>query len=439
MLVDEAHIYVASGKGGNGAVSFHKQKYQPRGAPDGGNGGNGGSVVLEADTGINSLSWLKNHPLKIAKAGLQGGRNNCTGAGSPDLVLKVPPGTLIKDDNGQVLADLASPGDRIIVAKGGRGGRGNAKFISSQRRAPSFGELGEPGQEYWLRLELQMIADVAIIGLPNVGKSTLVGSLSEAKPKVADYPFTTLEPSLGVVSSGDMVFTVCDVPGLIEGAAEGKGLGLKFLRHAMRSAAFVHLIDLSVEHRDPLESFDIVSEELRKFREDLTERPVIVALNKVDVAGEERANEVKAEFAKRGIDAFVISAADGTGLYPLTKKLAQVVTEYREERSRPQGFELFKTTPDPIKVVREGNGWRVTGGSLLRWVAMTDLNNPEAVAYLQNRIDRAGVETLLGKAGAEHGDEVRIGKSVFSWWPKGSAPLEAYDTEGETKVKRGSR
>jgi GTP-binding protein len=207
----------------------------------------------------------------------------------------------------------------------------------------------------------------------------------------------------------------------------------------MRSAAFVHLIDLSVEHRDPLESFDIVSEELRKFREDLTERPVIVALNKVDVAGEERAQQVKAEFARRGIDAFIISAADGTGLYPLTKKLAQVVTEYREERSRPQGFELFKTTPDPIKVVREGNGWRVTGGSLLRWVAMTDLNNPEAVAYLQNRIDRAGVETLLGKAGAEHGDEVRIGKSVFSWWPKGSAPLEAYDVEGETKLKRGGR
>jgi GTP-binding protein len=283
-----------------------------------------------------------------------------------------------------------------------------------------------------------MIADVAIIGLPNVGKSTLVGSLSEAKPKVADYPFTTLEPSLGVVSSGDMVFTVCDVPGLIEGAAEGKGLGLKFLRHAMRSAAFVHLIDLSAEG-DPLHAYDVVAEELRKFREDLAERPVIVALNKVDVVGEERAQEVKDQFAKRGIDAFIISAADGTGLYPLTKKLAEIVTDYRTERARPQGFELFKTTSDPIKVAREDNAWRVTGGSLLRWVAMTDLNNPEAVAYLQNRIDRAGVETLLGKAGAEHGDEVRIGKSVFSWWPKGSAPLEAYDIEGETKVKRGRR
>ncbi|HEX2150001.1 MAG TPA: Obg family GTPase CgtA, partial [Actinomycetota bacterium] len=323
-----------------------------------------------------------------------------------------------------------------VVAKGGRGGRGNAKFVSSQRRPPGFGELGEPGEEHWLRLELQMIADVAIIGLPNVGKSTLVGALSQARPKVADYPFTTLEPSLGVVSSGDMVFTVCDVPGLIEGAAEGKGLGLKFLRHAMRSAAFVHLIDLSAEP-DPLESFDIVALELRKFREDLAERPVIVALNKVDVAGEERANEVRQKFAERGIDAFIISAADGTGLYPLTKKLAEVVTEYRTERSTPEGFELFKTTPDPIKVEREDNAWRVSGGSLLRWVAMTDLNNPEAVSYLQNRLDRAGVENLLGKAGAEHGDEVRIGNSVFSWWPKGSAPLEAYDTEGETKVRRG--
>lgn len=438
MLVDEAHIYVASGKGGDGAVSFHKQKYQPRGGPDGGNGGNGGSVVFEAHAGINSLSWLKNHPHQIAKAGIQGSRNNCSGASSPDLVLQVPPGTLVKDDAGQVLADLASPGDRVIVAKGGRGGRGNAKFISSQRRAPSFGELGEPGQEFWLRLELQMIADVAIIGLPNVGKSTLVGSLSEAKPKVADYPFTTLEPSLGVVGSGDMVFTVCDVPGLIEGAAEGKGLGLKFLRHAMRSAAFVHLIDLAAE-ADPIHSFDVISAELRKFREDLTERPVIVALNKVDVAGEAKAEEVKALFAQRGIDAFIISAADGSGLYPLTKKLAQVVTDYRAERATPQGFELFKTTPDPIKVVREDNAWRVSGGALLRWVAMTDLNNAEAVSYLQNRIDRAGVENLLGKAGAEHGDEVRIGKSVFSWWPKGSAPLEAYDVDGETKVKRSRR
>jgi GTPase len=438
MLVDEATIYVSSGKGGDGAVSFHKQKYQPRGGPDGGNGGNGGSVVFEADPGVNSLHWLKNHPHQIAKNGIQGGKSNRTGAAASDLVLKVPPGTLIKDQDGRVLADLASPGDRIVAAKGGRGGRGNAKFVAQNRRAPSFGELGEPGEEAWLKLELQMIADVAIIGMPNAGKSTLVGALSEAKPKIADYPFTTLEPSLGVVGHEDAVFTICDVPGMIEGAAEGKGLGIKFLRHAMRSAAFVHVIDLASDV-EPLQAFETINDELKQFREDLVERPVVVALNKVDVAGQDKAQQAQDAFDARGMEAFVISAAEGTGLHALRKRLAELVAQYRRDRSRPQGFELFKTTPDPIKVEREGNGWRVTGGSVKRWVAMTDLNNSEAVAYLQNRLDRAGVEDLLGKAGAEHGDEVRIGDSVFSWWPKGSAPLEAYETDGEMKFRRGSR
>lgn len=436
MLVDEAHIYVSSGKGGDGAVSFLKQKYQPRGGPDGGNGGNGGSVVLEASPGVNSLAWLKNHPHQSAKNGVQGAKNNRTGASSPDLVLPVPPGTLIKDEAGRILGDLASPGDRMVVAKGGRGGRGNAKFISSARRAPGFGELGEPGEESWLRLELQMIADVAVIGLPNAGKSTLVASMSEARPKVAAYPFTTLEPSLGVVGHADMVFTMCDVPGLIEGAHTGKGLGLKFLRHAMRSGAFVHVIDLSAE-QDPLEAFDTVARELELFRKDLVERPVIVALNKVDIAGQERGAEVQAVFTARGLESFVISAAEGVGLYPLTKRLAGLISDWRVERSRPQGFELFKTASDPITVAREEDAWRVTGGALKRWVAMTDLNNAEAVAYLQNRMDRAGVEDLLAKAGAEHGDEVRIGASVFSWWPKGEAPLEAYEGDGELKLKRG--
>ncbi|HEX2054104.1 MAG TPA: GTPase ObgE [Actinomycetota bacterium] len=435
MLVDEAHIFVSSGKGGDGAVSFLKMKYQPRGGPDGGNGGNGGSVVLEASTGVNSLSWLKNHPHQSAKAGVQGGRNNRSGASAPDLVLQVPAGTLVKDEAGRVVADLASPGDRVVVAKGGRGGRGNAKFVTSNRRAPGFGELGEPGEEKSLRLELQMIADVAVIGLPNVGKSTLVGALSEAKPKVADYPFTTLEPSLGVVSYGDTDFTICDVPGLIEGAAEGRGLGIKFLRHAMRSAAFVHVIDLAADV-PPLDALDTVNAELRQFREDLMERPVVVALNKVDVAGEEAARAAQAQFAARGIDALVISASEGTGLHDLRKRLAAIVSEWRAERARPQGFELFKTEAEPVRVEREGAAWRVTGGSVVRWVAMTDLNNAEAVAYLQNRLEGAGVEDLLAKAGASHGDEVRIGRSVFSWWPKGSVPPDAYDTDGP-RLKRG--
>ena len=421
MLVDEAHIFVSSGKGGDGAVSFLKMKYKPRGGPDGGNGGRGGSVVLEAIPGVGSLAWLKNHPHQIAKPGAPGAKNNRTGANAVDLVLQVPAGTLVKDEAGRILADLAAPGDRVVVAKGGRGGRGNAAFVSSVRRAPGFGELGEPGGERWLRLELSLIADVAVIGLPNAGKSTLVGALSAATPKVADYPFTTLEPTLGVVYHHDVVFTICDVPGLIEGAHEGKGLGLKFLKHATRSGIFVHMIDMAAGI-DPLEAFATVAEELRKYREDLPERPVLIALNKIDLVDPVRVEEVSGTFRDRGLDVVAISAAHDRGLDLLTERLAALVEQWREKRDQPLGFELFATEPNPVTVTREGELWRVSGGAVERWVAMTDLSNPEAVSYLQVRLERAGVEDLLTRAGAEHGDDVRIGKSVFSWWPKNSAP-----------------
>lgn len=438
MLVDEARVYVSSGKGGNGAASFHKQKYKPRGGPDGGNGGRGGSVILEAHTGTGSLAWLSNHPHQSADPGGNGGRNNRTGASATDLILHVPPGTLVKDPDGRLLADLAQSGDRVVVARGGRGGRGNASFVAPNRRAPGFAELGEPGEMLEIRLELQMIADVAVVGLPNAGKSTLVGALSRARPKVADYPFTTLEPTLGVVSHQETEFTVCDVPGLIEGAHEGRGLGLKFLRHAMRSGAFVHVVDLAAD-QDPLQAFDTVARELNSFREDLTERPLLVALNKVDLAGEAKVAEGVKTFAARGLQAFPISAADGTGLYPLTVRLAEIIAEWRRTRSTAQGFELFKTAPEPVTVVREDAAWRVTGGKVQRWVAMTDLNNAEAVTHLQNRMERAGVEDLLAKAGAGHGDEVRIGETVFSWWPKGSVPPEAYESDPGSGIKRGRR
>lgn len=421
MLVDEAHIFVSSGKGGDGAVSFLKMKYKPRGGPDGGNGGRGGSVVLEAVPGVGSLAWLKNHPHQLAKAGTAGAKNNRTGANAPDLVLQVPAGTLIKDEGGRTLADLAAPGEKVVVAKAGRGGRGNAAFVSSVRRAPGFSELGEPGEERWLRLELTLIADVAVIGLPNAGKSTLVGALSAAQPKVADYPFTTLEPTLGVVYHHDVVFTICDVPGLIEGAHEGKGLGLKFLKHATRSGIFVQMIDLASEI-DPMEAFRTVSEELRKYREDLPERPVLIALNKIDLVDPERVEEVSRSFEEQGLDCIAISAAHDQGLDLLTERLAALVEQWREQRDQPMGFQLFATEPNPVTVIREGELWRVSGGAVERWVAMTDLSNPEAVSYLQVRLERAGVEDLLTQAGAEQGDDVRIGKSVFGWWPKNTAP-----------------
>ncbi|MEX2587328.1 MAG: GTPase ObgE [Actinomycetota bacterium] len=427
-LVDEAHVFFASGKGGDGSPSFHREKFKPRGGPDGGSGGNGGSVVLVAGTDASSLAWLRNHPHQKAPNGINGGQNNRTGASAPDRELNVPVGTLVKDEQGRILADLAQSGDRVVVARGGRGGRGNAALVSPRRRAPGFAELGEPGEEIWLRLELRLIADVAIVGLPNAGKSTLVGALSRAHPKVADYPFTTLEPSLGVVDAGDITFTVCDIPGLIEGAHEGKGLGLKFLRHATRSSAFVHMIDLSAEG-DLLEDHAVVLGELREFREDLAKRPTLVALNKVDLVSAETARRARQRFEDENLDVVLISAAERIGLDELTERLADIVATRREQRDQPRGFELFARAPQPVKVEAEDGAWRITGGNVQRWVAMTDLSNPEAVSYLQDRMQRAGVEKALEKAGARHGDEVRIGDSVFDWWPSGSMPEDFEDVD----------
>lgn len=421
-------MFFASGKGGDGSPSFHREKFKPRGGPDGGSGGNGGSVVLVAGTDASSLAWLRNHPHQKAPNGINGGQNNRTGASAPDRELNVPVGTLVKDEQGRILADLAQSGDRVVVARGGRGGRGNAALVSPRRRAPGFAELGEPGEEIWLRLELRLIADVAIVGLPNAGKSTLVGALSRAHPKVADYPFTTLEPSLGVVDAGDITFTVCDIPGLIEGAHEGKGLGLKFLRHATRSSAFVHMIDLSAEG-DLLEDHAVVLGELREFREDLAKRPTLVALNKVDLVSAETAGRARQRFEDENLDVVLISAAERIGLDELTERLADIVATRREQRDQPRGFELFARAPQPVKVEAEDGAWRITGGNVQRWVAMTDLSNPEAVSYLQDRMQRAGVEKALEKAGARHGDEVRIGDSVFDWWPSGSMPEDFEDVD----------
>jgi GTPase len=430
MLVDEARIRVFSGKGGDGAASFRKEKYQPRGGPNGGDGGRGGSVVLRASGQVGHLGWLKNHPHQHAKSGERGGRNNRHGASASDLVLDVPTGTVVKDDDGRVLADLASEGDEVVVAKGGRGGRGNASFMSSTHRAPSFAELGEPGQDLWLKLELRLIADVAVIGLPNAGKSTLVGAISAAHPKVADYPFTTLEPTLGVVERGEVRFTICDIPGLIAGAHSGKGLGLKFLRHGQRSAIFLQMIDLA-SGGDPWDDYLMVRTELQAYDQDLIDRPVVVALNKIDLITPPEADEAVLRFRAKGVEAFAVSAALGVGLEPLVEKLAATLAEERIG-ARAQGFELFQTTEQPLTIIREGQAWRVIGDTVRRWVAMTDMSNPEAVAYLQARLERAGVEQELAKAGAAPGDEVRIGATEFNWWPRGTLP-------GETDVRAAAR
>lgn len=422
MFVDEARVFVAGGRGGAGAVSFHREKYRPKGGPDGGNGGKGGSVVLVADTSIGSLSWLKDHPHQRALGGTPGGPNRKTGAASEDLVLRVPLGTVVRDQAGTVLADLASSGDRFVVARGGRGGRGNAAFLSGLRRAPGFSEMGEPGEEMWVRLEVKVIADVAVIGYPNAGKSTLVARLSGAKTKVADYPFTTLEPHLGVVEAGEDRFVICDIPGLIEGAHEGKGLGDKFLRHAERALVFVHLIDLA-SGRDPMADYRKVRRELLEFRAELEQRTEVVVLNKVDAVDASAADQVARRFAEEGFDPNLISAREGVGLEVLVDRLAGLVQQVREEQKH-DGFELFRTASAGIKVSREDHAYRVSGPQVEKWVAMTDLTNPEGVAYLQGKMDRARVERALEEAGAEPGDEVRIGDAVFEWWPEGAAPTE---------------
>jgi GTPase len=330
----------------------------------------------------------------------------------------------VRDDEGRVLADLPAPGDRYFAAAGGRGGRGNAAFLSDSRRAPGFGELGEPGQARWVRLELRLIAEVAVIGLPNAGKSTLVGALSAARPKVAAYPFTTLEPTLGRVEStppgaplGPGMFTICDIPGLIEGAHEGRGLGLGFLRHAERALAFVHLVDLSAEG-DPLAAYRLVRHEIRAFSPAMADRPEVVVLNKVDAVDPSVVDRVSRSFAAAGLAPLVISASAGTGLDALVGRLVEVLAAEREATAGRSGFELFRTERRALSVGRDDDGaWRVTGGPVERWVAMCDLGNPQAVAYLQERLDRAGVERLLAEAGATPGDDVRIGEKTFEWWP----------------------
>ncbi|HVE76438.1 MAG TPA: GTPase ObgE [Actinomycetota bacterium] len=421
MFVDEVRVKVNSGKGGDGAVTFHREKYRPKGGPDGGNGGKGGSVIFEAVMGRSSLSWLKDHPHQKAPNGGKGSKNNSTGKDADDLVVPVPVGTLFFDEKGTLLADLALPGDRAVVARGGRGGRGNAAFKSQRRRAPGFSELGEPGESMWLKLELSLIADVTVIGFPNAGKSTLVGAVSAATPKVADYAFTTLEPSLGVVQHGDLRFTICDVPGLVEGAHTGRGLGIKFLRHAERALVFLHLIDASSE-RDPLNDYDVIRKEIGSYDISLLSRPEVVVLNKADlVTGDKLAVTVE-RFKSRSIGAIGISAETREGVDELMEMVGNLVAKTKAERPKPSSYELMRAEAEPLSVERDGEAWKVKGGQVDRWVAMTDLNNAEAVSYLQQRLEKAGVEKLLEKAGASYGDDVKIGPASFEWWPAGQAP-----------------
>ena len=425
MFVDRVVLHVAAGDGGPGCSSIHREKFKPLGGPDGGNGGNGGDVVLVVEPGVTTLIDYHFHPHQKAGSGRQGQGSNKHGANADDLVLPVPNGTVVKTPDGDVLADLVGTGVRYVVAHGGRGGRGNASLASTRRKAPGFAELGEPGEQTDVVLELKTVADVALVGFPSAGKSSLISVLSAAKPKIADYPFTTLVPNLGVVTAGEMVFTVADVPGLIPGASQGKGLGLEFLRHVERCKVLVHVVDCATQDpgRDPLSDIDAIEHELSEYG-GLDGRPRLVVLNKVDVA-RDMAELVRPAIEERGLPVYETSVATREGVKSLSYALADAVRDARaaEPPPEPTRVVLRPTAVDDagFTVSAEGGGYVVRGARVERWVRQTNFDNDEAVGYLADRLARIGVEAELRRLGAEAGAEVTIGDWTFDWEPADEA------------------
>ena len=397
-FVDEVQVNLRGGDGGAGAVAFRREAHVPKGGPDGGDGGSGGDVLLRADRNTASLLSFRDHPHRRAASGKHGSGQKRHGARGSELIVTVPEGTVVKSREGAVLADLVGHGDTYLAARGGEGGKGNARFLSNSRRAPSFAEQGEYGEEHWLRLEVKLLADAALVGFPNAGKSTLISAVSAAKPKVAAYPFTTLEPHLGVVRFGEHEFVLADIPGLIEGAAEGRGLGHTFLRHVERARVLVLLLDLaSADERDPEEQESILLEELRRYRPELLERPRLVVGSKADVATADFDGERLSAVTREGLDRFL-----GT--------LATMIEQARNEEPESEGFVVLRPQETGFSIVRDDDGaFRVTGRSAERVVAMADLTNLEALAYVHERFRRMGVERALARAGAHEGDTVRIG------------------------------
>ena len=449
MFIDKVRIHVKGGDGGAGCMSFRREADVPKGGPDGGDGGHGGNVVLEADASLSSLiEYRFKHHFK-AERGTHGKGSRMHGATGEDLVLKVPVGTVVREyfedtrETGELIADLTHDGERVVVAEGGTGGRGNIHFVTSTRRAPAFAELGEPAQEGWIELEMKLMADAALVGMPSAGKSSLIAKMSAARPKIADYPFTTLVPNLGVARSGDLSFVVADIPGLIEGAHEGRGLGHEFLRHIERTALIVHVVDLTGdwEGRDPLSDYEIINRELALYADELAARPRIVVANKTDVAGTEEACERLAkrvredsvaaaggdEFAPSPVDPklYRVSALTGEGVDGLKAAIARKVNELREaardaaatEVQYGQVWEHRRAERDKrFSVTSLGGGvFRVTGPQVERMVVQTDWENEEAIAFLQHRLKRLGVEAALERAGAVDGDEIRIVGRAFEF------------------------
>ena len=441
-FVDRVELHVAAGSGGHGCASVHREKFKPLGGPDGGNGGRGGDVMLVVDQSVTTLLDYHHSPHRKATNGKPGEGGNRSGKDGHDLVLPVPNGTVVLDRAGNVLADLVGHGTAYVAAQGGRGGLGNAALASARRKAPGFALLGVPGDVQDIVLELKTVADVALVGYPSAGKSSLISVLSAAKPKIADYPFTTLVPNLGVVTAGETVYTIADVPGLIPGASQGKGLGLEFLRHVERCSVLVHVLDTATleSDRDPVSDLDIIEEELKQYG-GLDDRPRIVVLNKIDVPdGKDLAEMVRPDLEERGYRVFELSAVAHTGLKVLSYALADLVAHARAAKPKEEATRIVirpKAVNDAgFTVVREEDGlFRVRGEKPERWVRQTDFNNDEAVGYRADRLNRLGVEEELMKTGARTGDGVAIGPEenavVFDWEPTVMAGAEMLGRRGE--------
>lgn len=439
MLIDRAKIYVCAGTGGNGSASFRREKYAPKGGPDGGDGGRGGHVFLEVRANLNSLVDFQYNERFVAEDGRMGLSSNMHGRSGKDLTIRVPPGTLIYNDtSGELIADLTEPGERLQVAKGGRGGLGNVHFKSSTHQAPRIAELGEPGDEGWLRLELRLIADVGLVGLPNAGKSTLLAATSRARPKIGDYPFTTLEPNLGVVTVGRrdaQAFVMADVPGLIEGASEGVGLGHEFLRHVRRTKALIHVLDASggLEGRDPLVDFKTINDELSGYNDEMMQKPMLVALNKVDIPeAQENVPALREAIEEQGFTVFEISAATHQGADDLMNATATILRELAEsapkdvpkpQQRRIYTLEGFDERLWDAAKVGEGK-YMVSGIGIERITRMTNFDLDDSVTRFQQVLGSSGIEAELLKLGVEDGDIVTIAGYDLTW---GDPDLEGFE------------
>ena len=442
-FTDLCHINVKGGDGGAGCMSFRREAFVPKGGPDGGDGGHGGNVVVVADPQLSSLiDYRYKHHFKAAR-GIHGKGARRHGADGADLELRVPLGTVVRELDPTTqeplyeIADLTSPHERVIVASGGRGGLGNTHFVTSVRRAPAFAEKGEPAQDHWIELEMKLMADVALVGMPSVGKSSLIARISAARPKIADYPFTTLIPNLGVVRAKDGQSFVCaDIPGLIEGASEGKGLGYQFLRHIERTALLAHMVDVTggFEGRDPIDDYRIINRELEAYAPELSRRPMVVLANKCDMPNtEEKVEELRRMAEADGHQFFAISTVTGQNLDELVVWCASTVAELRQELALTEPTEdrsefwesLRKRRDNHLTIEREERHvWRVSGTAIERMVIQTDWDNDEAVAYLQHRFDRIGLDDQLIKAGARNGDEIRILGFAFNFEAAGAQEID---------------